>query len=60
MASLLLAVVYGYPIQDRQHSILRDTQEIIEHFCTTIEPGAYLVDIFPFRKLFGLRYQFLR
>jgi len=58
MASLLLAVVYGYTVQDRQDPIVRDAEEMIRYFCMTIEPGAYLVDSLPFRKPFGLVWKF--
>ena len=54
MASLLLGVVYGYTVRGRQDPIVRNTEETVKYFCTTIEPGAYLVDAFPSCKLFGL------
>lgn len=54
MASLLLAVVYGYTVRGPQDPIVRNTEETIKHFCTTIEPGTYLVDAFPSCKPFGL------
>lgn len=56
VASFLLAIVYGYTARGRQDPIVRDTEETIGYFCTTIEPGAYLVDAFPSCKFMYLDY----
>lgn len=48
----MFSVIYGYTVQDQHDSFVRRGEDAINYFCTTIEPGAYTVDTFPFRKPF--------
>ena len=48
---MILNIVYGYNIEREERDPLVDViEKAIEHFGKAIEPGAWLVDIFPFRK----------
>lgn len=47
-ASLILTITYGQRVEDWNNPVAKEVYKVLDHFTQMAEPGAWLVDSFPF------------
>jgi hypothetical protein len=52
--ALILKIAYGYPVKGNDDPFIQLSTRAIDNFILCTIPGAWMVDIFPFRMLIPL------
>lgn len=48
--AIVLMISYGYQSQEQNDPLIKMAEEATEQAAEVAQPGAFLVDVFPFRK----------
>ncbi len=51
VGGVILRIIYGYPARSATDKLLENAMEMMEIFNKTAQPGNFLVDAMPSRKI---------